>query len=807
MWQEIRFAGRSLRKRPGLTAIILLTLSLGIGANTAIFTVVNAVLLSALPYGEPEQLVALWAQNEKRNVKQRPISYLNFNDWRAQAQGFAQMAGLRASSFSLQDQGEPEFVNGVRTSCNLLSTLGVTPALGRDFRADEEQPGKAAVALISHGLWQRRYAANPQVVGQRVTVDGRPFTIIGVLPAWLKFPGLPLPPTGADLWIPFVPEGAETTRSFANVRVLGKLKPGVTLAQAQAEMDTVAARLEQQYPADNTNIGVEVVSLRDLLIGGVRQALWVLFGAVGFVLLIACANVANLLLARAAARQAETAIRTALGASRWQVMRQFLWECLLLSLSGSVLGVLLAYQAIAFLKQANVGNLPRLEEVAVNWRVLSFTLAISVVTALLFGLLPAWQATKISLVETLKEGRKGAAGSILNRRLLNGLVVAEIALALVLLVGAGLLIRSFRAITAVDPGFKPDNVLTMNVPLPAATYPDQAAQARYYETALARLQQVPGVQEAAMTFRMPLVGLATAIFTTQGHPVPQGTEPNADYRAISGNYFRALGIPLLQGREFNEHDTAEAADAIIINQELATRHWPNENPIGKRLQIALERTRWREVVGVVGNAKLTGLDAKVDPAIYVPFRQNSWSNALRNSSVVVRTNTDPQPLSQAIQRELRAVDASVAITQVRVLSEIVAESLVQRRFNLVLLLVFAAVAGVLAIVGIYGVMSYSVAQRTNEIGVRMALGAQPADILRLILGDGARMALLGVVLGLAGAVGLTRLMAGLLFGVSALDPLVFAVIGAVLAATALLATYVPARRATHVNPVAALKYD
>ncbi|MFN7927198.1 MAG: ABC transporter permease [Blastocatellia bacterium] len=807
MWQELRFAGRSLRKRPGLTLIILLTLSLGIGANTAIFTVVNAVLLAPLPYGAPERLVTLWSRNDKKQLTQNPVSYINYQDWCEQAQSFEQIAAIRPASFTLLERGEASFMNGVRVTSNMLATLGVTPVAGRDFRTEEGVPGKASVALISYGLWQRRYAASAQVIGQSLLLDGRPYTIIGVLPAWLKYPGLQLPPTGAEVWIPFVPEGAETQRSFANVRIVGKLKPGITLTQAQAEMTGIAARLEQQYPNDNANVGVDVFPLREFLIGRVQNALWILFGAVGFVLLIACANVANLLLARAAGRQVETAIRIALGAGRWHVMRQFLLECLLLSLSGSALGTLLAYQGIALLKRTNAGNIPRLEEITVNGRVLGFTLLVSCVTACLFGLLPAVQSTRTPLIATLKEGRKGAAGSWLNRRLLNSLVVAEIALALVLLVGAGLLIRSFRAITEVKLGFDPQNVLTMSVPLPQATYPDQAKQAQYFQTALARLQRVAGVQEAAMIFRVPLVGLATASFTLQGQLVPPGSEPNADYRAISGNYFRAVGIPLLQGREFNEHDTAESADAIIINQELATRHWPNENPLGKRLQLAQERTRFREVVGVVGNAKLTGIDAQVDPAIYVPLQQNTWSNALRNSYLVVRTQTDPRSLAPTLQQELRAVDPAIAITQVRTLPEIVAESLAQRRFNMVLLLVFAAVAGVLAIVGIYGVMSYSVAQRTNEIGVRLALGAQPADILKLILGDGAKMALLGVVLGLAGAFALTRLMAGLLFGVSALDPLVFLMIGVLLTLTALAATYLPARRATKVSPVSALKYD
>jgi putative ABC transport system permease protein len=805
MLQDVRLALRSLRKRPGFSLVVIITLALGIGANTAIFSVVNAVLLAPLPYGQPDRLVALWAKNDKRNLTQRPISYPNFKDWRAQNQVFEQLAAVRGESFSLADRGEPERVSGVRVSTNILSLLGVKPVAGRDFLPEEEQPAKASVALIGYGLWQRRYAADPRLLGQTVTLEGRAFTIVGVLPAWLKYPGLNVPPDGAEVWIPYVPLPSEQNRSFANVRPIGKLRPGVSLPQAQAEMNVIAARLEQQYPNDNTNLGVEIIPLHEMLTGHVRLALWILLGAVGFVLLIACVNVANLLLARAAGRRVETAIRTALGASRWRVMRQLLAECLALSLGGSLLGVLLAYQGIELLTRTRAGNIPRVEEIGINARALGFTLLISCVTALLFGLLPALQASRLELVETLKEGRKGAAGNVLNRRWLNGLVVTEIALALMLLVGAGLLIRSFRAISEVDPGFNPRNVLTLSVPLPQAGYPDQAAQYRYYEQALARVNAVPGVQEAAAVFRLPLVGLATAIFTVQGQPVPVGSEPNADYRTISHNYFRAVGIPLLKGREFNEHDTVETADAVIVNQELAKRYWPNENPVGKHLQIALEKTRWREVVGVVGSAKLAGLDAKVDPAIYVPLPQNTWPNALRTSSIVVRTNVEPRSLAQAIRQEVRAVDPALPITQVRTLEEIVDGSLAQRRFNMTLLLIFAAVAGVLALVGIYGVMSYSVAQRNSEMSIRLALGAQQADILKLVVGTGAKLTAAGVLIGLAGAVGLTRLMTGLLYGVSAVDPLVYVIIPLLLAVTALLATYLPARRAAKVDPLIALK--
>ena len=806
MWSEVRFAWRSLRKRPGFTAVVIFTLALGIGANSAIFSVVNAVLLSPLPYREPERLVALFSKDDKRNLAQGPMSYVNFQDWHAQSQSFTHMAVMRPDSFSLTDRGEPERVSGVRVSPSMLSLLGVQPLMGRDFLPEEDQPGKGEVALISYGLWQRRYGADPNLFGQTVTLEGRAFTIIGVLPAWLRYPGQPFPPGGAEVWIPFVPLPSEQQRGFANIRVMCRLKPGVNLAQAQTEMNLIAARLAQQYPADDADLSVALVSLSEVVTGKVRLGLWILLGTVGVVLLIACVNVANLLLARAAGRQTEIAIRTALGASRWRVVRQMLIECLLLSLAGGGLGLLLAWQSIVWLTKTKAGNIPRIEELSLNGYVLGFTLLVSLLTALLFGLLPALRASRVELVATLKEGGKGTARGV-NQRWLKGLAVTEIALALVLLVGAGLLLRSFRAISEVDPGFRPQRVLTLAVPLPLAGYPDQTAQCRFLENAVARLNAAPGVESAAAVFKVPLAGLATLTFTVQGQPVPRGTEPSADYRPISAAYFRTMGIPLLRGREFNEFDTAETADVVIVNEELARQYWPGENPLGKRLQVGQQYTRWREVVGVVGNAKLTGLEAKVDPAIYLPLAQNSWPNALRNSSLVVRARAEAQTLAAVLRQELRSVDPALPITQMRTLEEILDESLAPRRFNMILLMLFALVAGVLAVVGIYGVISYSVASRTNEIGVRMALGAQPRDILKLIIGAGLKLTASGVSLGLLGAFVLTRLMKGLLFGVSTLDPLVFTGLSLLLAVTALLAAYLPARRAAGMNPVIALKYD
>ncbi len=805
MFNDLKFAIRSLLKRPGFALVVIVTLSLGIGANTAIFSVVNAVLLSPLPYKDPERLMAVWAKSTNRNLTNQPVSFLNYTDWKEQNQSFEQLAAIRAESLSLTGQGEPERINGVRVTVNILSTLGVKPALGRDFLPEEGQPEKASAALIGYGLWQRRFGGDPNLIGQTLTLDAKPYTVIGVLPPWLKYPGLMMPQTGADIWIPYLVSPSQNVRTFANLRLVGRLKPGVTTAQAQTDVDVVARRLEQQYPRENSNVGIGMVSLQEQLVGNVRLALLILLGAVGLVLLIACVNVANLMLARAAGRRSETAVRAALGASRWRLVRQLLTECVLLSLAGGLAGILLAYAGIAWVKTLNVASLPRLEEISIDLKVLAFTLAASTVTGLIFGLLPSLQFSVIELNESLKGGRKGAGGGGHHRRWLRGLVMMEIALALVLLVGAGLLLRSFQRIIEADTGFNPRNVLTLNVPLPQTTYRDQQRQLQFYENALAKLNALPGVESASGIFKIPLVGLATLGFSIEGKPLPPGDKPNSDYRTITPDYFRTLGIPLRQGREFKERDKADAPDAVIINEELARRFFPGETAVGKRLQLATEETRFREIVGVVGNVPLTNLDAPIDPAIYTPMAQNTWPQALRISAFAIRTRVEPRTLLAAIRKELHSIDSSLPVTQVQTMEEIVHNSLAQRRFNLILLMIFAAVAGVLAVVGIYGVMAYNVTQQTHELGIRLALGAQQSEILKMVIGDGAKLALAGVSIGLAGALALTRLMAGLLFGVSVTDPLTFVAIALALMAVSIAATLIPARRASRVNPIIALR--
>lgn len=806
--QDLRLALRGVLKRPGFSLVVTLTLALGIGANTAIFSVVNAVLLSALPYHEPERLVALSSKVEAKNLTGQPVSHPNARDWREQNQVFAELAAVRGELMSLSDAAEAERVNVVRASADILPLLGAKPILGRDFRPDEEQPGQGTVAIVSHGLWQRRFGGAPQIIGQTIKLDGTAFTVIGVLPAWLKQPGvmLPsLPPAGADVWIPLIPATYEQDRSLHNLRVIARLKPGVSLRQAREDMNGVASRLEQQYPAINANIGIELQPLHEQVVGRVRQALWILAGAVGFVLLIACANVANLLLARAADRQSEIAIRTALGATRGRLVRQLLTESVVLGLAGGLGGVLLAAWGVPLLTRLSAGGIPRADEIGLHRPVLLFALLISLATGLVFGLLPAFQSSRGELAGTLKEGGKG--GGVPHRRWLSALVVAEIALALVLLIGAGLLVRSFRAVSESDPGFRPERILTLAVPLPQATYPDQTRQLAFFERAFAALNALPGVESSAATFGLPIRGFATATFGIEGRPVIPGQEPVADYRTVSPAYFRTLGIQLLNGREFSEHDTATTADAVVINEELARRHWPGENAIGKRLQISAETTRWREVIGVVGNAKLNSLEGAADPAIYVPLPQNTWPSALRLSSLAIKTSGDPNALAAPVRSALRAIDPALPLSQMRTMDDILAESLAARRFNLTLLLLFAAAAGLLAVVGIYGVMSHHVARQTRDFGIRVALGARASDVMGLVLREGAKLALAGAGLGSLAALALTRLLAGLLAGVSAADPAIFAGIAAGLCAIALLACYLPARRAARVDPILALKAD
>jgi len=800
---DFRHAARLLAKRPAFTSVAFVTLALGIGANTAIFSVVNAVLLNPLPYQKPSDLALIWLQHRPTNQFRQPVSFPDFNDWQAQSQSFERIVASRTISVNFTDGDEPERVNGARVSGGFLSMLRVAPAAGRDFLEEETQPGGAPVALIGYKLWQERYGADASLIGRDISIDSTICTIVGVLPRGFYYP---TPDT--QVYIPLIQGKNETARGSRFLRVTGRLKPGVSLTQAQAEMDAIAGQIAEQNPASNADVGVQLVPLHEEVVGKIRPALLILFGAAGCVLLIACVNVANLILARATGRRAEFAVRTALGASRFRLIRQLLSESVLLSVVGGFLGTLIALWGVPTLTSISATSIPRVEEVSVSLKALLFTLMISVGTGILFGIVPALQWSNRRLSEDLKEGKRGATTGAMHRRLLNVLVASEVALAVVLLAGAGLMVRSFISINAVAPGFNPRRVVTIGIGLTQPIYSDVQQQARFYERLTDKLSAIPGIESAAGINRVPLLGFnSSTSFTFQGKPVQAGNEPTADCRIATPNYFTTMGIPLLKGREFNERDVKGAPDVVIINKAMAEQYLSDENPIGKRLQIFPNPARWREIVGVVGDVKLLGLDAETNPAIYVPLPQNPYPAAMRNSFLAVRVSADPNAVVSAIRHEMKTVDSGVPVAQVRLLEDIVADSVAPQRLNMWLLVSFAGLAALLAAVGIYGVLAYSVTERTHEIGVRMALGASSKDVLRLVLLDGGKVTVSGVIAGLVGAFALTRLMSAILFKVSAADPLTFAGISVLIVFVSLLASYIPARKASRVDPMVALRYN
>lgn len=799
---DIRYAARTFFKRPLFATVAVLTLALGIGANTAIFSVVNAVLLSPLPYDRPEELTVIWGNVAAANLFQQPSSVPDYEDLKSQNHVFEQITASRSQAFNLTDTDEPERIGGARVAVNIFSVLRVKPLIGRDFLEAEGVAGAEPVLILSHGLWQQRYGSDPNLIGRALNVDGKSYTVIGVLP-----PGVYYPTPETSLYVPLINQPNEVSRGARFLRVLGRLNPGVSLAEARAEMNTIAGRLAAQYPDSTSGYGIDLVPLHEQIVGRVRPALMILLGAVACVLLIACTNVANLLLARAASRRTEFAIRAALGASRTQLVRQLLTESVLLSLIGGTLGLLFAVWGVPALIGISSNSIPRATEIGINLRVLFFTMVISLVTGIVFGIAPALRSSSSHSAAALREGRRGTTGSVLHQRLLSGLVVSEVAIALVLLAAAGLMIRSFLSITKVSPGFNPKGVLTLGIGL-SSKYPDIQKQAVFYENLLAKVRAMPGVQSAAGIIRIPMAGFnASTGFTIQGKPVQIGSEPTADYRAVTGDYFKTMGIPLLEGRDFTERDNRDAADAIVINALLADRFFASEDPIGKRIQIFPDPARWREVVGVVGDVRLQGFDAEVNPTLYVPMAQNPYPAALRNVFLTVRTEGEPKALVPGIRSELRSLDREVPISQIQTMEEVVRSSLAQRRLSMSLLVVFAALATALAAVGIYGVMAYIVAGRTHEIGIRMAMGAQPAEVLRMILRDGGKLTGMGVGIGLAASVVLTRALSSLLYGVSASDPITFGAISLLLICAAMLASYIPARRAAAVDPMEALRYD
>jgi putative ABC transport system permease protein len=807
---DVRFGARMLRKSPGLTATAIFALALGVGVNTAIFSVVDAVLLRPLPYAEPGRLVSVAGTNARRPGEPLPVSYPNFADWRGQATAFERLAAYDPTDFNLVAGGRPERVKGAVVTSDLFALLGAGPQLGRQFTAEEDVPGAAPAVILSHGLWQRQFGGDPAAVGRALPVGGRPANIVGVMPSGFAFPPGAEP---AELWAPMsFNETYIAERNMHNLGVVGRLAAGATVEQARAEMEAVAARLAEQYPASNGGWGARVVPLQEHLVGNVRPALLMLLGAVAFVLLIACANVANLLLARASSRRKEMAVRAALGAGRWRVARGLLVESVMLALAAGALGLLLAFWGTDLLVALGPGDLPRIGEVALDERVLLFTLAVSLLTGVGFGLAPAAQASRADLVDALKEGGSNPSARP-GGRLRGALVVSEIALALVLLVGAGLLVRSFARLLEVDPGFRPEGVVTMQLQLSDASYAENHQVVSFYDRLLERARGLPGVVEAGLVTTVPLGKGAMALtYDVEGRPpAPPNERTSASFDVASPGYFRAMNIPLVRGRTFTDADREGSPAVVIVSETMARRAWPGEDPLGKRITMGASASGppppSREVVGVVGDVKHGGLEAEVKEAIYAPYGQVPWPNV----TLVARTEADPDATAVAMRAAVRGVSPDQPVYNVRVMEQVVAESVAKPRLYASLLGLFAGLALLLSAMGIYAVMSYTVTQRAHEIGIRMALGARPGDVLRLVVGHGMRLTLVGVAIGLAAAFGLARLLASLsaslLFGVSATDPATFGGIALLLAGVALLACWLPARRAARVDPLVALRTD
>jgi putative ABC transport system permease protein len=797
--QDVRYGVRMMRKRPGFTAVVVLTLALGMGANTAIFSVVNAVLLRPLPYRNAERLVWV-AGNVRGGTNRASVSPPDYVDYRAQNTVFEEFAASTSVPVpvNLTGAGEPERLTGSLVTANYFRAFGVAPALGRAFGPDEERAGPAPVAVLSDGLWRRRFGGDPSVVGKTVALDGKAVTVVGIAPPEFQYPA------GVELWMPLdfcVPE--MNIRAAHFLRPIGLLKEGVTIEQARAETDLIARRLEEQYPESNERWSLNLVPLQEQVVGGVRTSLWVLLGAVGFVLLIACANVSNLMLARAAARSRELALRTALGASRWRVARQQLTENVLLSLAGGGLGLLLAAWGVDLLTALGAGDIPRSREIGVDGRVLAFTAALSVLTGLAFGLLPALRASRPNLNEVLREAGRGTSGP--GRGAVRAaLVVSEIALALTLLVGAGLLVKSFVGLRSVNPGFDPANVLTLRIDLARARYAKPEQAAAFFGELQRRVAGLPGVEAAGMVSELPLSGQPNDMyFYVAGRPPQTGAaKVTADYRRVNHDYFRAMRIPLLRGRGFTEQEAAGDARVVVVNETLARNFFPDADPLGRRLVIDFGAREEFEIVGVAGDVRHRSLEGDVYQMMYVPTLRVGRTN------LVVRTSSsDPLSLAAAVRSEVAAVDRDQPVSAVRTMEEVVSGSVAQQRFRTLLLAAFAGVALLLAGVGIYGVISYSVTHRTHEIGVRMALGAGAADILKMVVGRGMALALAGIAVGLLAALALTRVLSSLLFGVTATDAATFAAVSLLIAAVALLACLVPARRATKVDPMVALRYE
>jgi len=800
---DLRFGFRMLWKSPSFAAVAILTLALGIGANTAIFSAVNSVLLQPLPYKTPDRLAMLWLDNRRLGLHEDLTSYPNFADWRNQSRLFEDMAALTGIGADVTGVEQPYEVFGWRVGSHLFKMLGVSPAIGRTFTDQEDQPGHGRLVVLSDGFWRERFGADPHALGKTMVMDGDTYVIVGVMPAGFQFPD-----KRTQIWTPL----ALTDRGKANrggffLEVLGKLKPGASIEQARAEMNLIGTNLERQYPNTNAGYGVWVVLLLNQVVGNLRTGLLVLFAAVGFVLLIACANVANLFLARGAGREREIAVRAALGAGRMRLIRQLLTEGFVFTVPAGLAGLLVAYGSLRALIALAPTDMPRVNEISMDARVLFFTLAISVLSAVFFGLIPAFRISRGDLAESLREGGRSMAGGVQASFARSTLLVSEVALSMVLLAGAGLMVRSLIHLRALNPGFDSSNVLSMQLSAPNAQFTDGAQVAAVYERVIERLQAMPMVRSAGLITDIFLSTTPNSGgFTVEGKPLPppeQRIEATTD--SVSAGYFQAMRVPLIEGRFFDERDRAGSTPVVLINETMARRFWPNEEPVGKRFHFGWGTTnvQWLTVVGVVGDMRRQGLDKLARVETFSPLSQRSRSDM----DLVVRTQDDPLKVAGVIQSELRGLEKQLVIQKVTTLDHQIGESLAQRRFQTWLLGLFSGIALALAAIGIYGVMYHSVTQRTHEFGVRVALGAGEADVLRIVLTEAVLLVAAGAAIGTLAALTLTRAVSTLLYGVRSSDPLTYVAVFLVLIGSALAASYLPARRATKVDPMVALRYE
>jgi putative ABC transport system permease protein len=813
--QDFRFGLRMLLKHPTVTIIAVITLALGIGANTAIFSVVNAVILRPLPYKNPDRLVSLW-ENVPQHGRWRATP-ANFLDWKQQQTLFEDLAGFSASTMTFTGSGEPEQLQGARAGAGYFAVLGVEPMLGRSFVSEEYELGKGQAVILGHSFWQRRFGADQNVLGKSILLDGKNYVVTGVMPpgvypVWPATSGkLTFEPNQQQYWVPlaFSPDRAAARNSHV-IGVLGRLKPGITVEQARAEMNTIAARLEQQYEV-NKGKGIIVEPFINEVVGNVKPALLTLVGAVGLVLLIACANIAGLLMAQHAARSKETAIRAALGAGRARLVRQFFIEGLLLSLMGSVAGIVIAKFGVDLILKIIPAQFPRFDQTTLDLRVLGFTLVLSLGTCLLFALLPGWHASRTNLQATLEQGGRGSGAAFVRQRLRQMLVVGQVGMALMLLIGAGLLLKTFWRLRQVDPGFQPAHVISMSLSLPGSKYPGGQEINAFYNQLSERIAGLPGVQAEAIAYDHPLQANWGDSFTIVGQPVPALRQwPVANFNPISPDYFRTVGVQILNGRQFTAQDDQDHPGVVIVNEAFARRYFPNEKAIGQRLNLGQPARLWQdpkrtsfEIVGVARDVKSAGLSVDTEPAYYIPATQAP----LPDMTLLVRASGDPKALVPTLRAAVWSIDPNQPIANINTMEEIVSDSIAQPRLSMLLMGLFGALAMILSAVGIYGLLSFAVTQRTQELGIRIALGAQVGDVLRLVMKQGLVLVLAGELLGLLGAFALTRLISTLLFGVSPTDTTTFLAVAGVLAGVAMLACYFPARRATKVDPLVSLRYE